>query len=100
MADDARPVVLLSAGVGVTPVLAMLGALAAAGGGRPVWWVHGARSGAEHAYAAEACALLRRLPAARSHVRYSCPLPGDREDATRSVRWKEAAFLAKFTISA
>jgi ferredoxin-NADP reductase/MOSC domain-containing protein YiiM len=81
VADDARPVVLLSAGVGVTPVLAMLGALAAAGSKRALWWVHGARNGAEHAFAAEARELLRRLPAARSHVRYSRPLPGDREGA-------------------
>jgi ferredoxin-NADP reductase/MOSC domain-containing protein YiiM len=73
------PVVLLSAGVGVTPVLAMLGALARAGGERRVWWVHGARSGAEHAFATEARELLSRLPAARSHVRYSRPRPEDRQ---------------------
>jgi len=72
------PVVLLSAGVGVTPVLAMLGALARAGSHRAVWWIHGARGGAEHAFAEEARELLSRLPAARSHVRYSRPGPGDR----------------------
>ena len=73
------PVVLLSAGVGVTPVLAMLGALARAGNRRPLWWLHGARSGAEHAFAAEARELLSRLPGARSHVRYSRPQPDDRK---------------------
>jgi ferredoxin-NADP reductase/MOSC domain-containing protein YiiM len=72
-------VVLLSAGVGVTPVLAMLGALARAGSERPVWWVHGARSGAEHSFAAEARELVSRLPAGRSHVRYSRPGPEDHE---------------------
>jgi ferredoxin-NADP reductase len=77
--DDSGPVVLLSAGVGVTPVLAMLGALARAGSERPVWWIHGARSGAEHAFAAEVRDLLSRLPAARSHVRYSRPRPEDRQ---------------------
>jgi ferredoxin-NADP reductase/MOSC domain-containing protein YiiM len=76
--DGTRPVVLLSAGVGVTPVLAMLGELALAGNGRAVWWVHGARNGAEHAFAAEARGLLSRLPAARSHVRYSRPQADDR----------------------
>jgi ferredoxin len=40
--------------------------------------VHGTRSGAEHAFAAEARALLDRLPAAHSHVRYSRPTPEDR----------------------
>ena len=78
--DDSRPVVLLSAGVGVTPVLAMLGALARLASPRAVWWVHGARNGAEHPFAEEVRDLLSRLPAARSHVRYSRPrrddLPG------------------------
>lgn len=71
------PVALLSAGVGVTPVLAMLGALAEAATTRPVWWVHGARSGAEHAFAAEARELVSRLPKAYAHVRYSRPRPED-----------------------
>src|SRR5918999_863329 len=76
--NETGPVALLSAGVGVTPVLAMLGALARTGSPRPVWWVHGARSGAEHSFADEAHALLSKLPAARSHVRYSRPQPDDR----------------------
>src|SRR3954470_17569717 len=53
----AAPVLLLSAGIGVTPVLSMLHALAAEGSARQVWWLHGARSGREHAFAAEAAAL-------------------------------------------
>ena len=39
-----RPVVLISAGIGVTPVLAMLHALSAAGSGRDIWWLHTTRS--------------------------------------------------------
>ena len=42
------PVVLLSAGIGATPVLAMLLALAAAKSPRQVWWLHGARDRGEH----------------------------------------------------
>ena len=76
--DDDGPVVLLSAGVGVTPVLAMLGALARVASTRAVTWVHGARSGAEHPFADEVRELLSRLPAARSHVRYSRPRRDDR----------------------
>ena len=76
--DGRGQVAFLSAGIGVTPVLAMLGALARAGSQRPVWWVHGARNGAEHAFAAEAEVLLSKLPAGRSHVRYSRPRPEDR----------------------
>lgn len=74
--DADGPVLLLSAGVGITPVLSMLHALAA--GRRQVWWLHGARNGAERAYAAEAAALLNRMPGSRSRVLYSAPLAGDR----------------------
>lgn len=65
------PVVLLSAGIGATPVLAMLAHLAAARSPREVWWIHGARSPAEHAFAGEAAGHLARLPNGRGHVRYS-----------------------------
>ena len=72
------PVILLSAGIGATPVLAMLHALAAGASPRQIWWIHGARSGAEHAFAAEVRRLLAALPGGRSHIRYSAPGPGDR----------------------
>lgn len=72
-----RPVVLVSAGVGATPVLAMLATLAHERSTREVWWVHGARCGAEHAFRAEVRDLVARLPSARAHVRYSRPQPGD-----------------------
>jgi ferredoxin-NADP reductase/MOSC domain-containing protein YiiM/ferredoxin len=76
--DSTRPVALVSAGVGVTPVLAMLYALAAGRATREVWWLHGARNGAEHAFAHEASALLASLPRAHSRVWYSRPEPSDR----------------------
>jgi MOSC domain-containing protein YiiM/ferredoxin-NADP reductase len=72
------PVVLLSAGVGATPVLAMLHALAAGASSREVWWIYGARHGGEHPFAVEARALLEALPRGHSHIRYSSPRPGDR----------------------
>ena len=72
------PVVLLSAGIGLTPVLAMLHALAAGRSRRDVWWIHGARNGAELAFAAEAQALLKSLRHAHSHIRYSAPSAADR----------------------
>jgi ferredoxin-NADP reductase len=72
-----QPVVLLSAGIGVTPVLAMLHALAAETSARQVWWLHGARNGKEHAFAAEAGGLLGRLPHCRRYVQYSQPRPED-----------------------
>lgn len=73
-----RPVVLVSAGIGVTPLLAMLHDLAGRRSDRPLWWLHGARDGAGHAFAAEARALLAELPAARQVICYSRPRPEDR----------------------
>ena len=73
-----RPVILLSAGIGVTPVLAMLHALAAEASTRDIWWLHGSRNGRDHAFAAEARALLESLPRHHRHICYSAPEPGDR----------------------
>src|SRR5262249_43390553 len=72
------PVVLLSAGVGVTPVLAMLHALAAQASQRPVWWIYGARNRLDHPFAREVRDLLAQLPRARSDVQYSRPDATDR----------------------
>jgi ferredoxin-NADP reductase len=72
------PVVLLSAGIGATPVLAMLHALAAGKSSRQVWWLHGARDRSEHAFAEEVRATLKALPRAHSHIRYSVPGPSER----------------------
>jgi ferredoxin-NADP reductase/MOSC domain-containing protein YiiM len=72
-----RPVLLVSAGVGATPVLAMLHALAESESGRDVWWLHGARSRADEPFAEESRYLLDGLPHAHRHVCYSRPGPGD-----------------------
>ncbi|MGE5133087.1 MAG: MOSC domain-containing protein [Gemmatimonadota bacterium] len=77
LGDGAGPVLLISAGIGVTPVLAMLHELADRRSGREVWWIHGARSPREHPLAAEAHALLASLPNAREHVFYSAATPGE-----------------------
>ena len=70
------PVLLISAGIGATPVLAMLHALAQEHSEREIWWLHGARSRREQCFATEARALLASLPNARAHVYYSRPGPG------------------------
>ncbi len=64
--------------MGVTPVLAMLHALAAEASPRPVWWIHGARNGLDHPFGREVRDLLVKLPQARIHVRYSRPEATDR----------------------
>jgi ferredoxin-NADP reductase/MOSC domain-containing protein YiiM len=72
------PVVLLSAGIGVTPVLAMLHALAAAASTRGIWWLYGTRNGREHPFAEETRGLLKALAHRLSYVCYSSPDPEDR----------------------
>ena len=76
--DSEGPVVLLSAGIGATPVMAMLHALASRHSERAVWWLHGARNRSEHAFAIESRELLSSLPNAWSHIMYSRPDSGDR----------------------
>jgi ferredoxin-NADP reductase/MOSC domain-containing protein YiiM len=76
--DGTGPVLLLSAGIGVTPVLAMLYALAAEGAGRPVWWLHTTAGPATHALAAEAADLVAALPAGQARIFYTGA--GDRID--------------------
>ncbi len=78
---DDRPVVLLSAGVGATPVLAMLHKLADEVSPREVWWVYGARDGGDHPFHEEVRALIQALPRGRAHIRYSQPRPEDRVGA-------------------
>jgi ferredoxin-NADP reductase/MOSC domain-containing protein YiiM/ferredoxin len=90
------PVVLISAGVGATPVLAMLHELAAAPDGRPVWWVHGARNETEHAFREEVDALLSQLPEAHRLVAYSRPGPdGPRRRVADLVGRLDLAVLAQ-----
>jgi ferredoxin len=68
---------LLSAGIGATPVLAMLHSLACAASLRQVWWIYGARNRTEHPFAEESRGLLETLANSRSHIVYSKPGSGD-----------------------
>jgi ferredoxin len=70
-------VLLISAGIGATPTLAMLHALVAQHSEREIWWLHAARSRLEHSFANEARTLLASLPNARSQVWYSRPATDD-----------------------
>ena len=85
----AEPVVLLSAGVGATPVLAMLHALADEISPRQVWWLFGARNRDDHPFAEESRGLVKKLPQGKSHVWYSRPTAQDRSgtdfDATGHI---------------
>ena len=71
------PVVLLSAGVGATPVMAMLHTLAAERSERQVWWIYGARDRAHHPFAEESRSLVKQLPLGRGYILYSRPATSD-----------------------
>ena len=73
-----RPLVLLSAGIGATPVLAMLYTLSAAQSTRQVLWFHAARDGEHHPFGAEVSRLMLTLSRGRSYVCYSRPDSRDR----------------------
>jgi ferredoxin-NADP reductase/MOSC domain-containing protein YiiM len=75
------PVVLVSAGVGATPVMSMLHSLAAERSQREIWWIYGARNGAEHPFAEESRLLLKQLSRGRGYIVYSRPAAIDRVGA-------------------
>jgi ferredoxin-NADP reductase/MOSC domain-containing protein YiiM len=89
-----RPVVLLSAGIGATPVLAMLYALAEARSTRQLLWLHAARDRQHHPFAAEVRRLMPALTNGRSYVCYSRPGPLDKisEDFDAPGHLSEAVF--------
>jgi ferredoxin-NADP reductase/MOSC domain-containing protein YiiM len=71
LTEDSNPVVLLSAGIGITPVLAMLHALAATRSSREIWWLHTTRNRETLAFATEVMALIDSLPHARQLVYFT-----------------------------
>ena len=78
LAPGEEAVVLLSAGIGATPVLAMLHALASIASQREVWWLYGARNRNEHPFATESRGLLKNLERGHSLIVYSQPGAEDR----------------------
>jgi ferredoxin-NADP reductase/MOSC domain-containing protein YiiM len=90
LTDADTPVVLISAGVGVTPVLSMLHTLAAIESPRQIWWLHAARDQSQQPFAVESRALLNQLNDSHSRVFYSRPdpaqqLPADAEHGRLST---------------
>jgi hypothetical protein len=93
----ACPVALISAGVGLTPVLSMLHRLANANEGRPIWWLHGARDGAHHPLAREVRDLAARHPHLRTRVAYSRPRSEDTPGVDYDISGRlDAALVTRF----
>jgi ferredoxin-NADP reductase/MOSC domain-containing protein YiiM/ferredoxin len=79
LADNDRPLVLLSAGIGITPLLAMLhaSALHSQTNPREIWWLHGARDKAHHSFADEVRQLIRSMKNVHAKIVYSRPTADD-----------------------
>jgi ferredoxin-NADP reductase/MOSC domain-containing protein YiiM/ferredoxin len=94
------PVVLLSAGVGATPVMSMLHALAAGKSQREIWWIYGAPNRVDHPFAEESRSLLKQLSRGREYIVYSRPAAIDQLgadfDATGHI---DTALLARIGVS-
>jgi nitric oxide dioxygenase len=73
-----RPLVLISGGVGITPLLSMLHAAIDTMPGREIWFIHGAIDGRAHAFREEVAALADRHRQLHVHFRYSEPTDEDR----------------------
>ncbi len=93
--DGERPVVLLSGGVGLTPMVSMMNTIARSGSERPVWFIHGARNGSEHAMGAH----VRRMSAdnenVHAHICYSRPDAADVEGSDYDSRGRVDIALLK-----
>jgi len=95
-----NPAVLLSAGVGATPVMSMLHALAAEKSQREIWWIYGARNSVEHPFAEESRSLLKQLSRGRVYIVYSRPAASDQVGADfDALGHIDAALLERIGVS-
>jgi ferredoxin-NADP reductase/MOSC domain-containing protein YiiM len=76
-----NPVVLLSAGVGATPVMSMLHTLVAERSQREIWWIYGTRNRVDHPFAEVSRSLLKQLSRGRGYIVYSRPAAIDQVGA-------------------
>lgn len=77
--EGTNPIVLISGGVGLTPMMSMLNTVAARRDGRQVRFIHGCREGSVHAMREHLSSLTGRLPNVRSKVFYERVGPADRQ---------------------
>ena len=73
----AVPLVFISGGVGITPMLSMLHAAVHRDEDRTIWFIHGAVDSSNHAFGAEVRLLATGCPRLRVHVRYDVRTPTD-----------------------
>ncbi|MEL6501900.1 MAG: 2Fe-2S iron-sulfur cluster-binding protein [Cyanobacteria bacterium J06623_1] len=95
--DNASPAVLISNGVGITPMISMAKACAQQNPQRHVWFIHGARNGEFHACREEVSAIKQSYPNFHVHYRYSRPRPED-EGKFHSQGYADKQLLAETII--
>jgi nitric oxide dioxygenase len=76
-AANGRPIVLLSGGIGITPVMSMLKTLVHHRVDTPVYFIHAARNSRVHALADEARSISAEYANVMTHFRYDDPLEHD-----------------------
>lgn len=86
------PAVLISNGVGITPMISMAKASTRLNRNRPIWFVHGARDGRFHAFRDEVMEISQQNPNLNVHFRYSRPRPED-TGKYHSVGYVDAALI-------
>jgi ferredoxin-NADP reductase/predicted pyridoxine 5'-phosphate oxidase superfamily flavin-nucleotide-binding protein len=97
--DSRRPVVLLSAGIGITPMIAMLNTLLADTAGQaqpePIFFIHGARQADEHPFADLLRAAEQAHPHLSVHLRDTRPTQTGSEISGQSVGRVDVEFLKR-----
>ncbi|KAH8598688.1 flavohemo protein [Bisporella sp. PMI_857] len=66
--EKALPVVLISAGVGITPVMSMLNSLVASGSTQPISWIQAARRTGSQAFGKHISEICEKAPNVRSNI--------------------------------
>ncbi|MFD7455885.1 MULTISPECIES: globin domain-containing protein [unclassified Streptomyces] len=96
--ETGTPLVLVSAGIGCTPLVGMLARLAATGSERPVQVLHADRSPDEHALRAETRLLADRLPHAQTVFWYERPGAAEPDARTGLMDLSEVTVPADATV--
>lgn len=102
---DDVPVVLISGGIGITPLLSMLNAIVTAGSKRKTWFYYGVRDGTEHIMREHLARLRREFSHLHMRICYSAPREADRKGIDydfagritldlirREAPWRDAVF--------
>lgn len=90
-----RPIVLLGAGIGITPLMSMLNTVVAENAQRDVWLFYGVRNGCEHLFRERLLAIRNEHPQIRICVCYSQPQPTDVIERDYDVRGRVTLELLK-----